>query len=106
REGVVLVDQGDANLVGDRVREPARQLQPAEAGSEDHDVLHAAPTLRSLRGALGSMAPMARTGEAAGALQQGRDAYAARAWGDAYALLRRADDLEALAPPDLGLLAT
>jgi ATP/maltotriose-dependent transcriptional regulator MalT len=52
------------------------------------------------------MAPMARTGEAAGALQQGRDAYAARAWGDAYALLRRADDLEALAPPDLGLLAT
>src|SRR5436190_13600577 len=63
-------------------------------------------TLRSSRGALGSMAPMARTGEAAGALQRGRDAYAARAWADAYALLRRADESEALAPPDLGLLAT
>src|SRR5437773_4046634 len=64
------------------------------------------PTLRSPRGALGSMAPMARTGDAAGALERGRDAYAARAWGDAYALLQRADELEALAPPDLGLLAT
>ncbi len=52
------------------------------------------------------MAPMARTGEAGGALQRGRDAYAARAWGDAYALLQRADELESLAPPDLGLLAT
>jgi ATP/maltotriose-dependent transcriptional regulator MalT len=49
---------------------------------------------------------MARTREAAGALQQGRDAYAARAWADAYALLQRADESEALAPPDLGLLAT
>ena len=52
------------------------------------------------------MAPMARTGEAGGALERGRDAYAARAWGDAYALLQRADELESLAPPDLGLLAT
>ena len=52
------------------------------------------------------MAPMARTGEAGGALQRGRDAYAARAWGDAYALLRRADESESLAPQDLGLLAT
>ena len=49
---------------------------------------------------------MARTGDAAGALQRGRDAYAARDWGDAYALLQRADEFEALAPPDLGLLAT
>ena len=49
---------------------------------------------------------MARTGEAAGALERGRDAYAARAWGNAYALLRSADELEALKPPDLGLLAT
>jgi ATP/maltotriose-dependent transcriptional regulator MalT len=49
---------------------------------------------------------MARTREAARALKQGRDAYAARAWADAYALLRRADETEALAPPDLGLLAT
>ncbi len=49
---------------------------------------------------------MARTGEAGGTLQRGRDAYATRAWGDAYALLRTADDLEALAPPDLALLAT
>ena len=54
REGVVLVDQRDANLVGERVGEAARQLQPAEPGSKDHDVLHAAPTLRSLRRALGS----------------------------------------------------
>ena len=52
------------------------------------------------------MAPMARTGEAGGALERGRDAYAARAWGDAYALLQRADEMESLAPPDLGLLAT
>jgi len=52
------------------------------------------------------MAPMARTREAGGALERGRDAYAARAWGDAYALLQRADELESLAPPDLGLLAT
>src|SRR6478672_10938175 len=49
------------------------------------------------------MAPM---GEAGGALERGRDAYATRAWSDAYALLRSADELEALAPPDLGLLAT
>jgi DNA-binding CsgD family transcriptional regulator/tetratricopeptide (TPR) repeat protein len=49
---------------------------------------------------------MARTGDATGALQQGRDAYAARAWADAYAQLRHADELEELAPPDLGLLAT
>ena len=49
---------------------------------------------------------MARTGEAAGALQRGREAYASRAWGDAYALLRSADESEPLAPADLGLLAT
>src|SRR5207244_11986448 len=51
REAVVLVDQRDANLVGDGVGEPAGELQPSEPGSEDDDVLHAAnPTL--LRGAL------------------------------------------------------
>jgi ATP/maltotriose-dependent transcriptional regulator MalT len=49
---------------------------------------------------------MARQGKAATALERGRDAYAARAWADAYALLRRADGAEPLAPPDLGLLAT
>ena len=52
------------------------------------------------------MTPMARAGEAGGALERARDAYAARAWGDAYALLQRADELESLAPADLGLLAT
>jgi ATP/maltotriose-dependent transcriptional regulator MalT len=49
---------------------------------------------------------MVRTGEAAGALERGRDAYAYRAWGDAFALLKLADESEPLAPPDLGLLAT
>jgi ATP/maltotriose-dependent transcriptional regulator MalT len=49
---------------------------------------------------------MARQGNAASALDRGRDAYAARAWADAYALLRSADEAEPLAPPDLGLLAT
>jgi ATP/maltotriose-dependent transcriptional regulator MalT len=49
---------------------------------------------------------MARTREAAGALERGRDAYTARAWRDAYALLKRADEFEPLGPPDLGLLAT
>lgn len=49
---------------------------------------------------------MARQGKATSALERGRDAYAARAWADAYALLQRADESEPLAPPDLGLLAT
>src|SRR5438046_4598444 len=49
---------------------------------------------------------MARQGKSPSALERGRDAYAARAWSDAHALLRRADEAEPLAPPDLGLLAT
>jgi ATP/maltotriose-dependent transcriptional regulator MalT len=49
---------------------------------------------------------MALQGKAASALERGRDAYAARAWVDAHALLRRADESEPLAPPDLALLAT
>jgi DNA-binding NarL/FixJ family response regulator len=49
---------------------------------------------------------MARQGNAASALERGRDAYAARAWADAYELLRRADGAGALSPADLGLLAT
>jgi ATP/maltotriose-dependent transcriptional regulator MalT len=52
------------------------------------------------------MTPMAPQGKSASALERGRDAYRARAWSDAYALLRRADGAEALSPPDLGLLAT
>ena len=40
RERVVPVDEGDANLAGERVGEAARQFQAAEAGSEDQDVLH------------------------------------------------------------------
>ena len=49
---------------------------------------------------------MAPQGKSASSLQRGRDAYAARAWLDAHALLLRADEEEPLAPPDLGLLAT
>jgi ATP/maltotriose-dependent transcriptional regulator MalT len=49
---------------------------------------------------------MARQGNAARALERGRDAYAARAWTDAHLLLRRADSAEPLAPADLALLAT
>jgi ATP/maltotriose-dependent transcriptional regulator MalT len=49
---------------------------------------------------------MARPGEAASALERGRDAYAARAWGDARALLQQADAAEPLVPSDLALLAT
>src|SRR6266700_2446992 len=49
---------------------------------------------------------MARQGNAVSALERGRDAYAARAWADAHALLSRADESEPLAPPDLALLAT
>jgi len=48
---------------------------------------------------------MAPQGKAASALERGRDAYAARAWVDAQALLRQADASEPLAPPDLTLLA-
>jgi DNA-binding NarL/FixJ family response regulator len=49
---------------------------------------------------------MARQGNAASALERGRDAYAARAWTDAHLLLRRADSADPLAPADLALLAT
>ena len=49
---------------------------------------------------------MARQGKAASALERARDAYAARAWTDAYALLQEADESEPLASSDLGLLAT
>jgi DNA-binding CsgD family transcriptional regulator len=49
---------------------------------------------------------MVRQGKAASALERGRDAYATRAWVDAYALLQQADEGEPLAPSDLGLLAT
>ncbi|HJQ49376.1 MAG TPA: LuxR C-terminal-related transcriptional regulator [Gaiellaceae bacterium] len=49
---------------------------------------------------------MALQGKAASALERGRHAYAARAWADAHAQLRRADEAEPLAPPDLALLAT
>ena len=49
---------------------------------------------------------MASQGKSASALERGRDAYADRAWVDAHALLRRADESEPLAPSDLGLLAT
>ena len=49
---------------------------------------------------------MAQPGEAASALERGRDAYASRAWGEARALLQQADAAEPLAPSDLALLAT
>jgi DNA-binding NarL/FixJ family response regulator len=49
---------------------------------------------------------MARQGKAASALERARDAYAARAWVDAHALLQQADESEPLAPSDLSLLAT
>jgi ATP/maltotriose-dependent transcriptional regulator MalT len=49
---------------------------------------------------------MAQPGEAASALERGRDAYASRAWGDARALLQQADAADPLAPADLTLLAT
>jgi ATP/maltotriose-dependent transcriptional regulator MalT len=49
---------------------------------------------------------MVGQGKAASALDRGRDAYAARAWADAHALLSSADESEPLAPPDLELLAT
>ncbi|HJQ75297.1 MAG TPA: LuxR C-terminal-related transcriptional regulator [Gaiellaceae bacterium] len=42
----------------------------------------------------------------ASALERGRAAYAARAWVDAHALLRSADESEQLGAPDLALLAT
>jgi ATP/maltotriose-dependent transcriptional regulator MalT len=48
---------------------------------------------------------MAPQGKVASALDSGRDAYAARAWVDAHALLQRADESEPLAPPDLTRLA-
>jgi ATP/maltotriose-dependent transcriptional regulator MalT len=49
---------------------------------------------------------MAPQGKVASELERGREAYAARAWVDAHALLRQADEAEPLAPPDLTLLAT
>lgn len=49
---------------------------------------------------------MARQGTPETALERARDAYGVRAWADAYALLRIADESEPLAPPDLALLAT
>jgi ATP/maltotriose-dependent transcriptional regulator MalT len=48
---------------------------------------------------------MAPQRKVASALDSGRDAYAARAWVDAHALLQRADESEPLAPPDLTRLA-
>jgi hypothetical protein len=48
-EGVVLVEERDANLVRERLREPGRELQAREAGSEDHDVLHRATIARGGR---------------------------------------------------------
>ena len=42
REPVVAVDQRDADVVREFVGEAARELEPAEAGAEDDDVLHAA----------------------------------------------------------------
>jgi hypothetical protein len=38
-ERVVAIDQRYANRVGDPLREPRRELQSAEPGPEDHDVL-------------------------------------------------------------------
>jgi ATP/maltotriose-dependent transcriptional regulator MalT len=49
---------------------------------------------------------MARQGEVASALERGREAYAARSWVDAQALLRQADESEPIGPSDLALLAT
>ena len=49
---------------------------------------------------------MARQGKATSALERGREAYVARAWADALALLKDADESEPLAPADLDLLAT
>ena len=40
-ERVVAIDQRDADRVRARLREPGRELQPAEPGSEDQDVLSA-----------------------------------------------------------------
>jgi DNA-binding CsgD family transcriptional regulator len=49
---------------------------------------------------------MAWQGKSASALERGRDAYAHRAWVDAHAFLRRANESEPLGPSDLELLAT
>lgn len=49
---------------------------------------------------------MARQGKSAGALERGRDAYAARAWADAHELLQGADESDPLSASDLHLLAT
>src|SRR5207249_5563899 len=38
-ERVVAIDQRHANRVRDRLREPGRELQSAERGPEDHNVL-------------------------------------------------------------------
>ena len=62
-EGVVLVDQRDAKLVAERSREPARELQPAESGPKDDDVLHPGnPTLRIRKPSRDTPAPRARAG--------------------------------------------
>ena len=39
-ERVALVDQRDGDLVADRLRQHRRELEPAEAGSQDDDSLH------------------------------------------------------------------
>jgi ATP/maltotriose-dependent transcriptional regulator MalT len=49
---------------------------------------------------------MAQQGELASELERGRDAYTARSWVDAHALLRQADESDPLGAPDLTLLAT
>src|SRR5207245_1027380 len=35
-ERIALVDERDVDVVGDFMREPGRDLEPAEAGAEDH----------------------------------------------------------------------
>ena len=49
---------------------------------------------------------MERQGKAASALERGRDAYAARSWAAAHALLSSADESDPLGSADLDLLAT
>ena len=47
-----------------------------------------------------------QTSRNSGQLERGRRSYAARAWGDAYESLSRADHAESLGAEDLELLAT